>query len=321
MKQALSAVTFCLIFAFDAIAGAPTTFTEAKIVAKRNVFFDQADGQVGELYCGCNWQWVGKSGGRVDGASCGFVSRKQPVRAKRTEWEHIVPAWQFGHQRQCWQNGGRKNCVSTDPVFRMMEADLFNLYPSIGEVNGDRANFNYGMVSGPPSQYGACTTKIDFDTKTAEPRDEVKGLVARTTFYMFDRYNLNMSRQQQQLLMAWSKQHPVSSWELERNDRISKIIGHTNPFVTGDRVWSIGYTPSGDGIAARSSASAGKKAPNLKVSADTSDTPVIGNRRSGVYHMPVGCPSYDQVSAKNLVQFESESEALSKGFRKAGNCR
>ena len=190
MKSLLSAIALYLIAINAAVAGAPTTFEEAKVVAKRQVFYDQADGSTGELYCGCKWTWVGKSGGRVDAMSCGYEVRKQASRAKRTEWEHIVPAWTFGHQRQCWQQGGRKNCVANDRVFRAMEADLFNLYPSVGEVNGDRANFNYGMAAGVGAQYGACQTRIDFGSRTAEPRNEVKGLVARTTFYMFDRYNL-----------------------------------------------------------------------------------------------------------------------------------
>ncbi|EGH19336.1 endonuclease I, partial [Pseudomonas savastanoi pv. glycinea str. race 4] len=36
---------------------------------------------------------------------CGYVPRKSAKRASRIEWEHIVPAWQIGHLRQCWQNG------------------------------------------------------------------------------------------------------------------------------------------------------------------------------------------------------------------------
>ncbi len=78
---------------------------------------------------------MGKSGGRVDAQSCGLEARKQPKCAERTKWEHIVPAWTFGHQRQCWQQGGRKNCVGSDPAFRAMEADLYNFYPSVDEVN------------------------------------------------------------------------------------------------------------------------------------------------------------------------------------------
>ncbi|PZW47612.1 endonuclease [Pseudomonas sp. URMO17WK12:I2] len=323
MKQVFLVFALLVLNATSSFASAPASFDKAKVVAKREVFFDQADGAVGDLYCGCKWRWVGKSGGRVDADSCGYEVRKQPDRAARTEWEHIVPAWQFGHQRQCWQNGGRKNCVATDPVFRAMEADLYNLYPSVGEVNGDRANFNYGMVSGVSSQYGQCSTRVDFSARTAEPRDEVKGLVARTTFYMFDRYGLNMSRQQQQLLGAWSRQYPPSDWEVERNARIAKVVGYPNKFVTGERVWSLGYKPTGEGLKGSSSAAAVRQVEKTqRSSADVSvEGAVIGNRRSNVYHLSSGCPGFSQVSPKNQVAFGSEAEAIKAGFRKAGNCR
>jgi deoxyribonuclease-1 len=319
MKSFLTAVALYLIAPNVAFASAPTTFEEAKVVAKRQVFYDQAGGSAGELYCGCKWAWVGKSGGRVDAMSCGYEVRKQASRAKRTEWEHIVPAWTFGHQRQCWQQGGRKNCVATDQAFRAMEADLFNLYPSVGEVNGDRANFNYGMAAGVGNQYGACQTRIDFGSRTAEPRNEVKGLVARTTFYMFDRYNLNMSRQQQQLLMAWSKQYPSTTWERKRNDRIAQIVGYSNPFVTGERVWTQGYKPAGEGVSHAGLSAATKHTAQIKSTSPAG--PIIGNRNSRVYHLSTGCPSYDNVSAKNKVPFSSESEARAAGYRKAGNCQ
>ncbi len=277
---------------------------------------------MGDLYCGCKWTWVGKSGGRIDAGSCGLKARKQEKREQRTEWEHIVPAWTFGHQRQCWQNGGREHCVKDDPVFQSMEADLFNLYPSVGEVNGDRSNFNYGMASGIAPQYGQCKTKVDFDQRVAEPRNEVKGLVARTTFYMFDRYNLNMSRQQQQLLMAWDKQFPVTPWELERNKRITAIMGHANPFVTGQRSWASGYKPSGDGVVSALPPRAVKTLPaEPKVISSSSAGAIVGNKNSHIYHLPTGCPSYAKVSSKNRISFGSESEATAAGYRKAGNCR
>ena len=315
MRLLLSLLLATLV-ASSALAAAPDTFVEAKVIARQKVYFDQNTSAQGDLYCGCKWEWVGKSGGRVDAASCGFQARKQETRGERTEWEHIVPAWTFGHQRQCWQNGGREHCVADDPVFRAMEADLFNLYPAVGEVNGDRSNFNYGMVSGNQGEYGQCTTKVDFAQRAAEPRDEVKGLVARTTFYMFDRYRLNMSRQQQQLLMAWDRQHPVSAWEKERDRRISAIMGHANPFVTGERQWTLNYTPTGDGVqpslAAPVRTSAASQAP---VGA------VLGNRNSHVYHLAAGCPGYHQVAPKNQVAFATEVEAQAAGYRKAGNCR
>lgn len=320
MKQLLYVVSLSLTAVLPAFASPPATFTEAKIIAKQKVYLDQANSTMGDLYCGCKWTWVGKSGGRIDLRSCGYVTRRWQHRAERTEWTHIVPAWAFGHQRQCWQNGGREQCVDSEPTFRAMEADLFNLYPSVGEVNGDRSYFNYGMVSGVAPQYGQCTTKIDFQQKTAEPRDEVKGLVARTTFYMFDRYKLNMSRQQQQVLMAWDKQHPVTAWEKQRDQRIAIIMGHSNPFVTGERTWTLDYKPAGAATAITSAATASVVAKPTLANGSV-ESVIIGNRNSHVYHLATGCPGYNQVSQKNQVTFSTEAQAQVAGYRKAGNCK
>lgn len=227
----------------------PSTFEAAKALAREQVYYDQnQETEPGTLYCGCDWQWLGRSGGRVDLDSCGYRVRAQATRAARLEWEHIVPAHSFGHQRRCWQNGGRQNCKSTDPVFSAMEADLHNLAPAIGEVNADRSNYRYGIVSRTEPQYGACETKVDFKQRVAEPRDEVKGFVARVYFYMHDRYDLSMSDQQQRLLMAWDRQHPVKEWELERDRRIARVVGHSNPFVVGTRQWTRGHKNSAEGI-------------------------------------------------------------------------
>lgn len=79
--------------------------------------------------------------------TCGFTYRKNKNRSERIEWEHVVPAWHFGHQLQCWQNGGRRNCRQTNIEFKQMEADMHNLVPAIGEINGDRSNYKYGTIS------------------------------------------------------------------------------------------------------------------------------------------------------------------------------
>ena len=47
--------------------------------------------------------------------------------------------------------------------------------------------------------------------------------------------------------------------------------------------------------------------------------PVIGNKRSRVYHRP-DCPAYSQVSARNRVEFPSGKDAEDAGYRLAGNC-
>lgn len=50
-----------------------------------------------------------------------------------------------------------------------------------------------------------------------------------------------------------------------------------------------------------------------------SNGPVIGNKRSRVYHRP-DCPAYSQVSSRNRVEFPSAKAAEAAGYRLAGNC-
>ncbi len=305
---------------------APESFEKAKIELRQKVYHDRNRSDLGTLYCGCEWQWMGRSGGRVNLASCGYKVRTDRNRAQRIEWEHVVPAWVIGHQRQCWQKGGRENCKRTDPVFQVMEADMHNLSPSIGEVNGDRSNFRFGVLPSTPKQYGVCPTRTDFRQRVTEPRDEVKGQIARIYFYMHDRYRLSMSRQQQQLLMAWNKMYPVSDWERERDRRIARSMGHHNPFVTGERSWSLGYRSVGDGLSGGRSVGASQVTPQPQPRPVTQSVaaiagPVIGNRNSRVYHLPEGCPGYKQVGEKNRVLFATEVEAETAGYRRAGNCR
>ncbi|MDR0219329.1 MAG: endonuclease [Enterobacteriaceae bacterium] len=322
---------FGLIVSFN-VWSAPANFEQAKVESRKYVYDGQEKSAIGTLYCGCHWQWVGKSGGRVDLDSCHYQVRSQPTRAARIEWEHIVPAWVFGHQRQCWQNGGRKNCEN-DPVFRTIESDMHNLAPAIGEVNGDRSNFNYGMVSkNQPNMYGACSSKTDFSSRIFEPRDKVKGMVARVYFYMHDRYNLAMSRQQQQLMMAWDRQYPVQNWERERDNRVARIMGHHNPFVTGEKTWQLGHKNSAQGIidqtgqknSAQNSTylrSTNSSASVTKPVAKMSQNGMIkGNKNSHIYHLD-HCSGYKTLSDKNAVYFHSESEAKAAGYHLAANCK
>ncbi len=243
------AVVATAFLAFTTIDNAPESFSKAKVTLKEKVYYDQnKNGALGTIYCGCDWRWVGKSGGRVDHKSCGYQVRAQHTRAERTEWEHVVPASWFGQQRQCWKNGGRANCSQNDPVFSRMEANLHNLTVAIGEVNADRSNYRFGELPKARQQHGQCTSKVDFNQRVFEARDEAKGMVARINFYMADRYDLKVSPQQQKLLMYWNQKFPVTAWELERNRRITKIMGHSNEFVTGQRRWTHGHQNSKDGL-------------------------------------------------------------------------
>ena len=242
-------IALTVFFGYSAFDSAPKTFSQAKVILKEQIYFDQnKNGALGTIYCGCDWQWVGKSGGSIDPKTCGYRIRAIASRGERTEIEHVVPASWLGQQRQCWQNGGRQNCNKTDPVFNLMEADLHNLTVSIGELNADRSNYRFGELPSARLQHGQCKSKVDFKKRVFEPRDAAKGIAARINFYMTDRYNLKMSEQQQRLFISWDKQFPVTAWELKRDRRIAKVMGHSNDFVTGTQRWTLGHKNSKKGI-------------------------------------------------------------------------
>ncbi len=212
------------------------SFSKAKKLMKRVYVGHQI-----AFYSGCKYEYkrVGsKEKAVVDGESCGYRPRKKSKRSKYIEWEHIVPAWAFGHTRKCWRDGdpkcktkGRKCCKRVDPVFRAMESDLHNLQPAIGELNADRSNYSFAMIKGEPRLYGDVDFEVDFKARTTEPKEDVRGNIARVYYYMEKTYRVRISNKQRKLFAVWAKQDPLDEWERLRNERIKRIQGNGNPFI------------------------------------------------------------------------------------------
>ncbi len=183
------------------------------------------------FYCGCRITYNGKKMTGADFKSCGFKPRRDKTRASRIEWEHIMPAYVFGHQLSCWQKGGRKNC-SSNQNFNIMEGDMHNLAPAIGEVNADRSYFNYSQWTNKSNQYGSCAMVVDFSGKRVQPPTRARGAAARAYLYMSKRYNLKLSNVDRKLFDIWNQKYPPTSWECHRNQLIKKYQGNDNPYIT-----------------------------------------------------------------------------------------
>lgn len=223
------------------------SFEAAKKVAQRAIYTDD---QKKTLYCGCNIQWSKKtSGGTVDPAACGYKPRADAARGARIEWEHIVPAEHFGGARACWKQGhpdcvdskgkafrGRACCSRVDLDFRRMEADLHNLAPAVGELNGDRSNYPYGEIPGEARVYGACNFEVNLDAprraRVAEPAATIRGDVARATLYMANTYGVALSAERRAMFLEWHRSDPPDAWERLRDARIKAAQGNSNPYVT-----------------------------------------------------------------------------------------
>jgi len=123
--------------------------------------------------------------------------------------------------------------------------DIHHLRPSDVSVNADRGNKDYdnggSQISEAPGNYT--------DADSFEPRDAVKGDLARMMFYMDVRYDGNDGTGVGDLqlvnytgtsgnnlgelciLYAWHQQDPVSQREIDRHARIVERQGNRNPFV------------------------------------------------------------------------------------------
>jgi deoxyribonuclease-1 len=210
------------------------SFQAAKRTLERKVYFDHRV----TIYCGAAFD----AEGNVTPPP-GFRVKKHQARAARIEWEHAVPAENFGRAFPEWREGhpdcvdkrggfkGRKCAERVSREFRLMHADMHNLYPAIGAVNALRSNANYAMLPGEPSACGDCAMKVAGGK--AEPPEAARGAVARSTRYMAWAYasRFRLSDQQSKLMDAWDAMHPVDAWECERARRIETLQGNENPFV------------------------------------------------------------------------------------------
>lgn len=173
----------------------------------------------------------------------GFTTTKYIKRAKKVEWEHVVPAENFGRTFIEWRDGnkqcvnnkgktykGRKCADKTNKEYRLMQADMFNLYPVIGAVNALRSNYNFTMLPDIKSNFGSCAMKVD--SRKAEPPVIARGRIARSYLYMDDAYKrYSMSKSQRQLMNAWDKIYPVNAWECATAKKITSLQQSENRVV------------------------------------------------------------------------------------------
>jgi deoxyribonuclease-1 len=210
------------------------SFSKAKKLLEKQVYNNHRK----TLYCGASFDAKKKVK-----PPKGFTTTKYVKRAKKIEWEHVVPAENFGRTFNEWRDGHKK-CVSSkgktfkgrkcaDKVnteYRYMQADMFNLYPAIGAVNALRSNYNFTMLPTVKSDFGSCSMKID--NRKAEPPETARGQIARTYLYMEGAYKrYNMSKSQRQLMSAWDKMYPVNAWECARAKKITSIQQSENNTV------------------------------------------------------------------------------------------
>ncbi len=147
--------------------------------------------------------------------------------------EHIIPQSYFG---------------SLSP----MKSDLFNIRPSHGSANSSRGNSPYAEVPDENAQWYGVNSSGTYVTQgnipdnpdawsersgsTWEPKENVKGDIARKVFYFYTMYptqagditevgNLDM-------LYDWHLADPIDEFETTRNNRVQEVQGNYNPYIS-----------------------------------------------------------------------------------------
>jgi deoxyribonuclease-1 len=145
--------------------------------------------------------------------------------------EHVFPMGWVTYSLKC---GKRKQCRNNSPLFNQIEADLHNLYPARSDINQERSSIAFGMVNGEKRHYGTCDFEVQHHRpRLVEPREQVRGNIARSMFYMAETYELMLFDKQVAVLNQWHKADPPDQPERSRNDKIEKIQGNRNPYIDG----------------------------------------------------------------------------------------
>lgn len=161
--------------------------------------------------------------------------------------EHVLP-------RSWMPTGGEVNYVGTQTE---EGSDYHNLLlTKNGQVNNTRSNNPFGEVVTITSQYlDGKYGKDANNINVYEPREAVKGDVARAIFYQIVCYNgqggFNWSfdslpnlaeKQDVQLLIDWHTNDPVSPEEIARHEYVYFLQNNRNPFIDyPDLVYCIDF--------------------------------------------------------------------------------
>ncbi len=145
------------------------------------------------------------------------------------------------------------------------QSDMHHLYPSRAKANSDRGNFHFGEIPDNQTQTWYLKSSERNTTPTTgkdlysegvrgvngkfEPRESVKGNIARSIFYFYTMYKAQADAQGPNFfntmkndLCSWHYLDPVDDKEWKRNQKIASYQGgKLNPFVLDCSLVSRAY--------------------------------------------------------------------------------
>jgi len=147
--------------------------------------------------------------------------------------EHVYAADWIASHFEC---SNRITCKHPD--YKRAEADLHNLWPELGRINSSRSNLIFNEIDDSLNAHRFKELCDDFERTSAsggntayvEPRDSVKGNIARSLFYMHVEYGLPL-KSMKPMLKRWNTLDPPNKHEYWRNERIHQLQQIRNQFI------------------------------------------------------------------------------------------
>lgn len=160
-----------------------------------------------------------------------FYCGIEKTKGSRVTVEHVYPASWIATSFGC---KSRRECKLDK--YRAASSDLHNLWPALKRFNSSRGNLAFGEILGEISRFE--TPVCDFERTTGknaivEPRDEIKGKIARSFLYMVHWYDLP-THDLLPLMVMWNEKYPPTPQEIQRQKWIEANQGRRNPFVEVD---------------------------------------------------------------------------------------
>ena len=173
--------------------------------------------------------------------------------------------------QSAFQNGAGLNAEHVYPQSKgasnePQRSDLHNIFPCKVNVNESRGSCEYTeiedsdtdnwyylgtqMSSTPTADIDEYSEKDEEDCGF-EPRESVKGDIARAVFYFYTIYQSvansvdpNFFHNQKEVLLQWHLDDPVDTKEEERNNGIANEQGNLNPFIVDATLAQRAYFPT-----------------------------------------------------------------------------
>lgn len=151
-------------------------------------------------------------------------------KAKSLSIDHVFPMTLVVEDIGC---KNKYDCRKNSQLYRNIESDLHNFYPSRRDANRLISSSSYGKVKVSTRTLKDCELKVDTKNRIAQPASEVAGDLSRALFYILFEYGITQKEvtNNYEILLDWHYSDPPDNFEVNRNLKIEKYVGTSNIFI------------------------------------------------------------------------------------------